>query len=250
MQEAAPIEVLSASARLEALDKITGTESKVLRQKREMEGVKISVWGNNALYLGTTIFFAITIGLSYINANTQINAGLYVTTASGIVCIACALGGWRFLPVPSTKSLDHGQSFWLLPFKTCMSSGAVEHVGGDYIQLTRASSCQPLARRRSLSSGIQIPHRIYDLHRFGSHFRYSPHQPIQLVSETLARRIYRMVNGRMRRFHRQRYNLLVPLPKTQHHPQAMDIGCLHAHYPSLCLVSTRNKRQYSHWLQT
>jgi len=96
-----------------------------LRGKREREGLKISVWGSNALYLGVSIFFCITIGLSSINADAQVNAGLYVTSASGAVCIICALSGWRFLPVPETREMNERESFWLLPFSTCQYSTVV-----------------------------------------------------------------------------------------------------------------------------
>jgi hypothetical protein len=124
MDKAAPISNLSTTAQLEAHHQsqnnpVLSTELVGLRSKREREGLKISVWGSNALYLGVSIFFCITIGLSYINADAQVNAGLYVTSASGAVCIICALAGWRFLPVPDHKEMEEGQSFWLLPFKTC-----------------------------------------------------------------------------------------------------------------------------------
>lgn len=161
MQKAAPIQVLSAQARQEALDKVSGNEAELLRRKRELEGVRISVWGNNALYLGTTIFFAITIGLSYINASTQINAGLYVTTAAGAVCVACAVGGWRFLPVPATKSLDHGQSFLMLPFKTCefASLVAIPIILPQADACPQSSTCGRVSRvtRKHSSSSSHTP---------------------------------------------------------------------------------------------
>jgi hypothetical protein len=130
MQKAAPIETLSSQARLEALqgDNESNSESSLLRKKREKEGLKISVWGSNALYFGTTLFFVITIGLSYINADAQINAGLYVTSASGAVCIICALAGYKFLPTPDTKILNKGDSFLMLPFRTCKSGTIQGHI--------------------------------------------------------------------------------------------------------------------------
>jgi hypothetical protein len=124
MEKAAPISSLSTTARLDThshgIDSAhSSNELAALRSKREREGLKISVWGSNALYLGVSLFFCITIGLSYINADAQVNAGLYVTSASGGACIICALAGWKFLPVPDNKEMKEGDSFWLIPFKTC-----------------------------------------------------------------------------------------------------------------------------------
>jgi hypothetical protein len=61
------------------------------------------------------------VGLAYVNADTQINAGLYVTTAAGVICIVCALAGWRFLPSPPSTPTE--SSFITLPFRTCEFSG-------------------------------------------------------------------------------------------------------------------------------
>jgi hypothetical protein len=141
MEKAAPITSLSSAARIDThAHGITSAdlteEVTQLRQKREREGLKISVWGSNALYLGVSLFFCITIGLSYINADAQVNAGLYVTSASGAVCVICALAGWKFLPVPETKEMNKEESFWLLPFSTCQYS----HSGTFGFQQRTASS--------------------------------------------------------------------------------------------------------------
>lgn len=153
MQQAAPIEELSPAARLEALRLETSDEQDELRTARERQGIRISVWGSNAVYLGVTIFLLITLGLAYVNADTQVNAGLYVTTASGVICMVCALAGWRFLPSPPSTPTD---SFLTLPFKTCKSSSIA-------LMQSPLSGAESLAtpRRSSFSSptpSISIQH--------------------------------------------------------------------------------------------
>jgi hypothetical protein len=119
MQQAAPIDTLSTKSRNEVLLHGEDEEIKRLNTARELEGLKISVWGYNSLAAGTAIFLAITIGVSKVNADTQVNAGLYVTTASGVLCVACALVGWKCLPSPAAKPWDKDVSIWKLPFLTC-----------------------------------------------------------------------------------------------------------------------------------
>jgi hypothetical protein len=67
--------------------------------------------------VSTVIFYLVTIGVSYASMEAQRNAGLYMTTAAGAVCIVCALSAWQFLPAPPGK--PHSGSFWLLPLQTC-----------------------------------------------------------------------------------------------------------------------------------
>ncbi|WWC59816.1 uncharacterized protein I303_102378 [Kwoniella dejecticola CBS 10117] len=90
-----------------------------IREIREKEGVKISAMGNNALNIGTTIFYLITIGLAYASAQTSLYAGLYMSTAAGGICMLLALAAWRFLPVPPDyKHKKEGIKWWKLPLQT------------------------------------------------------------------------------------------------------------------------------------
>ncbi|KAL1413838.1 hypothetical protein Q8F55_001622 [Vanrija albida] len=114
MQAAAPIEDLPARARLDALNSIDGDERRALRARREEEGLKISVGGSVSLNIAMVLFSVITIGISYATMDARKNAGMYMTTVSGVVCILCALAGWRFLPSPQPTA--HNGNWWLLPF--------------------------------------------------------------------------------------------------------------------------------------
>lgn len=126
MQKAAPINQLSDHAQADALDKVNDAEGDALRAKREREGLKISIFGGVSMNVATVIFYLITIGLSYASMDAQKNAGLYMTSAAGAVCIFCALAAWRFLPAPAGKA--YTGSFLLLPLQTCKSgfSGCIK----------------------------------------------------------------------------------------------------------------------------
>lgn len=117
MYAAAPIENLSSQAKVDALSKKDDEESEALRAKRETEGLRMSGWGGISMNIALVIFYCITIGVSYANATASRNAGMYMSTAAGGICIVCALLGWRFLPSPAGKPF-HG-NFWLLPLRTC-----------------------------------------------------------------------------------------------------------------------------------
>lgn len=88
-----------------------------LRARQETEGLKMSVWGGVSMNVGLILFYGVTVALSRTSDNAKANAGLYMTTAAGVVCIACALAGWKYLPNPAGKPYEG--SFWLLPFRTC-----------------------------------------------------------------------------------------------------------------------------------
>ena len=89
------------------------------RKNREEKGLQTSVWGGVSMNVGIVGVFIVTIGVSYANSATAANAGLYMTSAAGGICIIAALAGWRFLPLPpATSSLD-GKNFWSLPVHTC-----------------------------------------------------------------------------------------------------------------------------------
>jgi hypothetical protein len=123
MHLAAPIENLSQQAKTAVVDfDQEDVEGRKLRVKRETEGLKISVWGGNAMNSGTLIFYLITIGISYASYSASLYAGLYMTTGAGGVCVLLALAGWRFLPSPRGKPFATEDSFWMLPLRTCESS--------------------------------------------------------------------------------------------------------------------------------
>ncbi|KAI0402704.1 hypothetical protein F4802DRAFT_574801 [Xylaria palmicola] len=84
------------------------------RAKRAIEdGVQMGVWGSNGLGAGQVVLFAVSIGLTFASATY---AGLYVTTASGALCIAVSLVAWPLLPSPEPKDRRPGMSVreWLL----------------------------------------------------------------------------------------------------------------------------------------
>lgn len=116
MYAAAPIDELSPQARSDALAKTTDLEGEALRAKREKEGLKMSVWGGVSMNIATVIFYCITIGVSYAGGTAAMNAGMYMSTVAGGICILCALFGWRFLPSPASKPFSG--NFWLLPIHT------------------------------------------------------------------------------------------------------------------------------------
>lgn len=207
-----------------------------LRNKREREGLKISVWGSNALYLGVTIFFCITIGLSYINADAQVNAGLYVTSASGAICIICALVGWRFLPVPNNKPMKQGQSFWLLPFSTCTSRLPCELSIDDNV------SQKSLERSRKVPRSVQILDRIYHLPRFSPHYRNRHHEPIQLDCPSISGRIYSLDSSRIRNINDLGNHLFIPLSSIRTIPQTMGYCGIRPGSPHRNVVFDWNER--------
>lgn len=157
MQAAAPIEDLSAQARLDALDKIDGEGRKELRAKREMEGLKISVGGTVALNVAVVLFNVITIGISYATMDAQKNAGLYMTTVSGAVCIICALLGWPFLPSPAPIAYEG--RWWLLPFTVCEFG---RFLGQACLTLL---SCQPVERYQQVYKRHAVPRCLRHLQR-------------------------------------------------------------------------------------
>lgn len=116
MYAAAPIDELSTQAKVDALAKTDDVEGETLRAKREREGLKMSVWGGVSMNVATVIFYCITIGISYAGATAARNAGMYMSTVAGGICIICALLGWRFLPSPGSK--PYNGNFWMLPIRT------------------------------------------------------------------------------------------------------------------------------------
>ncbi|GAA6016964.1 hypothetical protein JCM10207_007863 [Rhodosporidiobolus poonsookiae] len=88
------------------------------KREREVRGATLSVWGYNAYQFSLTVFYCITIGISFASATAAIQAGLWVTTASGALCIVLALVAWPFLPSPAPKPLPAGTKLWTLPLST------------------------------------------------------------------------------------------------------------------------------------
>lgn len=119
MNAAAPIGRLSVDARRTALTGQDDAEIRRMRTIREIEGIKMSVFGTFSMTLGMAILFVVTIGVTYANELAQLNAGMYVTTAAGAACIFAALGGWRFLHAPSGRPFAEGVPVWKIPFVTC-----------------------------------------------------------------------------------------------------------------------------------
>lgn len=118
MHAAAPVDSLSAGAKIAVIGQQTDQEVESMRAIREREGVKISVWGGVSMNVGLVIFYCITIGLTYANYEASLYAGLYMTTVAGGICILTALVGWRMLPAPHGKPVEEGVSWWSVPFRT------------------------------------------------------------------------------------------------------------------------------------
>jgi hypothetical protein len=128
MQKAAPMASLmqphtpsssSTTTPIPLADALEDDHLKQVQQVREREGVKISVAGNNALNLGMTVFYAITIGISYASASASLYAGLYMTTAAGALCIVLAIAAWRFLPAPRERQKRQEETWLTIPVETC-----------------------------------------------------------------------------------------------------------------------------------
>ena len=89
------------------------------RIDRETRGTKASVWGNNALSIGQIAVLVLTIGVSYASDNS---AGLYVSTASGVVGIIVTLAAWLLLPVASPgPQVDRTANMFFTPFHTVLN---------------------------------------------------------------------------------------------------------------------------------
>ncbi|WWC89516.1 uncharacterized protein L201_004440 [Kwoniella dendrophila CBS 6074] len=117
-QDQTDLEFGQNSHTIPTTEELDEEESRQLRSLREKEGVKISASGNNALNIGMTIFYLITIGLSYANAQSSLYAGLYMSTAAGGICISLALSAWRFLPDPKQTKSSEGASWLYIPLRT------------------------------------------------------------------------------------------------------------------------------------
>ncbi|KAL9934169.1 hypothetical protein V8E36_007251 [Tilletia maclaganii] len=76
----------------------------VKRDKREAAGLSMSLWGYNALNGSQIIITIIAIGVTYASAT---NAGLYLTTAGGVICILLALIAGPFLPAPRRQRAQY-----------------------------------------------------------------------------------------------------------------------------------------------
>ncbi|TRX92646.1 hypothetical protein FHL15_006573 [Xylaria flabelliformis] len=72
-----------------------------LARKAIEDGMKMGVWGSNGLSAGQIVLYVISIGLTFVSAAY---AGLYTTTAAGVLCIIISLIAWRLLPAPKPKS--------------------------------------------------------------------------------------------------------------------------------------------------
>ncbi|KAK0536740.1 hypothetical protein OC835_001931 [Tilletia horrida] len=103
-------------AALESEDDGTSVWSeKQRREQRERAGLSMNLWGGNALNSSQIIIIVIAIGVTYVSA---LYAGLYMTTAGGIVCAVLALVAGPFLPAPSRRhstdldGTDTGKSTW------------------------------------------------------------------------------------------------------------------------------------------
>ncbi|KAI3336919.1 hypothetical protein HD806DRAFT_528500 [Xylariaceae sp. AK1471] len=89
-----------------------------LARKAIEDGMRMGVWGSNGLSAGQVLLFVISIGLTFVSA---VYAGLYTTTASGVLCIILSLVAWRMLPAPKPKGRqgEKGIREWLmLPLAT------------------------------------------------------------------------------------------------------------------------------------
>lgn len=80
---------------------------------KEKTGLSLSVWGYNGLYVGQMVPLILVAGLTY--AATVTDAGLYMTTACGAVCIVSALSAMIFLPRPGKDSKTE-QGTYFNPF--------------------------------------------------------------------------------------------------------------------------------------
>ncbi|KAI0187769.1 autophagy-related protein 22-like protein [Xylaria flabelliformis] len=89
-----------------------------LARKAIEDGMKMGVWGSNGLSAGQIVLYVISIGLTFVSAAY---AGLYTTTAAGVLCIIISLIAWRLLPAPKPKSSQKEKTAreWLmLPLAT------------------------------------------------------------------------------------------------------------------------------------
>jgi hypothetical protein len=240
MDKAAPISNLSTTAQLEAHHQsqnnpVLSTELVELRSKREREGLKISVWGSNALYLGVSIFFCITIGLSYINADAQVNAGLYVTSASGAVAsfVHWLVGGSYLFPI--TRKWKRASHSGYCPLKHVRT---ILEQTNSFLIISR----QSMARNRKIPSGIQILDCLYNLSRQRIDIWNGHHKSIQSIGSTFTSRIYSLDSSRIRNIHDIRYRLPIPLSPTWIIIETMGNWALYPSQLDCDLVFDRNEQ--------
>ncbi|PWN52268.1 hypothetical protein IE53DRAFT_378283 [Violaceomyces palustris] len=88
------------------------------RQASEKAGVQMSVWSSNAMQSSFVLFYLIYIGISYASFTAQSQAGLWITTGAGALCILLSLASWRFLPNPKKLESQGPTNWFLLSFST------------------------------------------------------------------------------------------------------------------------------------
>ena len=176
MQKAAPMASLidhhtptpgSTPSSLPSADMSEKERLMQVQQIREREGVKISVAGNNSLNLGMTVFYVITIGISYASASASLYAGLYMTTAAGALCIVLAIAAWRFLPAPRETQKQQEQTWLTIPVETCECKPL--HVLHE--KLMMLISQESLSRCCEVPRGVQGHDRLDRVQRLDLRFR-------------------------------------------------------------------------------
>lgn len=151
------------------------------RPERELRGVRMSVWGSNALNISSLLFSFVVLGLTWSSA---MNAGLTMTTVAGVVCVVLTLVAWPMLPKPAGHPLPEDKTWLSLPFTTCEYDHALfvlasSHLLRIFVSLqswicsaasfatrTLSASCWPTPSMSTPCSPLDPSRELYSIWQF------------------------------------------------------------------------------------